>query len=234
MAGSLRGQSSPGDAGLEIYRNNARQFFRSALAATYPVLQRRVGEDFFRQLAHEYRAAHPSASGDLHWLGREFPSWLQARLANTPYAWLADLARLEWACEEALVAPQVSALGLDALASFPAAALDGLVVGLQPSLRLVASQYAVWSVWHANQGGTAAAPIDVDARPEHCVCACVDDRLVVYRADASDFALLTHLQRGESLAGTVASAGADASALARVLGWAFAERLVTSLSPSTA
>ena len=37
---------------LQVYRNNSRVMFDGALERTYPVLQRRVGEDYFRQLAH--------------------------------------------------------------------------------------------------------------------------------------------------------------------------------------
>jgi hypothetical protein len=218
------------EPGWAIYRNNARQFFRAALAATYPVLQRRVGEDFFRQLAHEFRAVHPSRSGDLHGVGLEFPAWLHQRLAATPYAWLADLARLEWACNESMVEPRRDALALAALGQLPQDRLDDLVIGLQPSLRLVSSPFAIWSVWQANQEDTPAPPVDVTAGPEHCVCTCLTERVAVYRIDAGEFALLGALQRGDSCATALASTGLGADVLARLLDWAFAEDLVVALS----
>jgi hypothetical protein len=228
-------RSPPGDAvvaapGWAIYRNNARQFFRTALAATYPVLQRRVGDDFFRQLAHEFRAVHPSRSGDLHDVGREFPAWLQHRLAATPYAWLADLARLEWACTESVVEPRRDALALAALGKMPQDRLDDVMIGLQPSLRLVSSPFAIWSVWQANQDDAPGPAVDVTAGPEHCACACLTERVVVYRIDAGEFALLCALQRGESFATALASTGLGADVLARLLDWAFAEELVVALS----
>ena len=40
---------------LGVYRNNARHFFRTALERTYPVVRHRVGDEYFRQLAHVYR-----------------------------------------------------------------------------------------------------------------------------------------------------------------------------------
>ncbi|MDH5246470.1 MAG: DNA-binding domain-containing protein, partial [Betaproteobacteria bacterium] len=64
------------DERFDAYRNNAWQFFAAALEQTYPVVQRRVGNEFFRQLAREYRAVHPSRRGDLHWVGVAFPAWL--------------------------------------------------------------------------------------------------------------------------------------------------------------
>lgn len=229
--------SPPDDAvvaepGWAIYRNNARQFFHSALAATYPVLRRRVGDDFFRQLAQEFRAAHPSRSGDLHGVGREFPPWLQQRLAATPYAWLADLARLEWACNESVVEPRRDALALAALGTVQQERLDDVVIGLQPSLRLVSSPFAIWTVWQANQDDAPGPAVNVTAGPEFCVCASLTEGIAVYRIDGSQFALLGALQRGESIATALASTGLGADVLAGLLDWAFAEELVVALSLS--
>jgi hypothetical protein len=217
---------------LAVYRNNSKQFFRTALALTYPVLQRRVGDDFFRQLATEYRAEHPSRSGDLHWVGAHFPDWLQGRLRDTEYAWLADLARLEWSCEEAAAAALESPLSVEALATLPPEALDGTRLRLQPSLHLVASGWPVWSVWQANQVDDAE-PVDLATGPEHCACAgTADAGIVVYRIEAEAYALLARLQGGMSFADAVSDSGSTADALARLLGWAFAEGLVVGVSPS--
>lgn len=217
---------------LAVYRNNARQFFRTALALTYPVLQRRVGEDFFRQLATEYRALHPSRSGDLHWVGAEFPAWLQDRLRDSEYAWLADLARLEWACEEAGAAATLASVPLQSLASIPPEGMDGVRLRLQPSLRLVASRWPVWSVWSANQA-EGAAPVDLDSGPEHCACVgSTDAGVAVFRLDAEAYGLVAELQRDASLAEALARTGTSPEALARVLEWAFAHDLVVEVSPS--
>lgn len=216
------------DAGLAVYRNDARQFFRSALALTYPVTLRRVGEDFFRQLADRYRAAHPSRSGDLHRVGERFADWLQHDLAGGEYAWLADLARLEWACEEAGVAAQRPSVTLDALA-VPPERLDRTALQFQPSLRLLVSEHPVWSVWQANQGTTAVVPVDLARGAEHCVCVCDGERVVVYRLDAAGHGVLAALNHGASFAEALAATGAGPEVLARVLDWAFGEGLVTSV-----
>ena len=218
---------------VDVYRNNAWQFFLTALERTYAVIQRRVGADFFRQLAHEYRAQYPSRHGDLHWIGEAFPAWLAQRMAVTDYEWLADLARLEWACEEAVAAAHLEPAGLESLGRFDADVLPHLGLTLQPSLRLVASPFPIWSVWQANQHEDTASPVDLDAGAEHCVVACVADRVAVYRLDPADHRLLQHLCEGMSLGVATAAAGADAEALGRLLGWAFGEGLVVQVvSPS--
>lgn len=217
---------------VAVYRNNTRQFFRTALALTYPVLLRRVGDQYFRQLAYEYREAHPSRSGDLHWVGAAFPDWLAARLHAGDYAWLADLARLEWACEEAAAAGVEPAVSVEVLGALPAEALDDTRLRFQPSLRLVESAWPVWSVWQANQGEDAGAPVDFAIGPQRCACACLGDRVVVYRLEAEDHAVLAALRAGATLAEAIIQSRASPDALARVLGWAFDAGLVVAVSPS--
>ena len=74
-------------ANLAVYRNNAHSTFRAALELTYPVVRRRVGDDYFRQLCAHYRERFPSRSGDLHWAGRDFagiPRRVISPAATTP------------------------------------------------------------------------------------------------------------------------------------------------------
>lgn len=218
---------------LEVYRNNAWQSFLSALERSYPVIQRRVGTDFFRQLARDYRARHPSRHGDLHWIGEEFPAWLADRMAGTAFEWLVDLARLEWACEVSVATAWRDPVGLDALGRFDAEVQPQLVLELQPSLQLVTSPFPIWSVWQANQREEAAAPVDLAAGAEYCAVACSGDRVAVYRLDPADHRLLQHLCAGMSLADATKSVVTDPETqgrlLSQLLGWAFGEGLVVQV-----
>lgn len=216
--------------GLDVYRNNARQFFRGALELTYPVVRRRVGDDFFRRLAERYRSVHPSQHGDLHWVGAKFPAWLTHQLAGTEYAWLGELARLEWLCEESMAAPRAPALPLQRLASIPAGEFDDLQLTLQPSLRSMSSDYPVWSVWQANQGDGAAEPVDLARGPECCAIACLDERVTVYRLDADHCRLLDAVAGGVTLRRALETTGVEAQVLAALLGWAFHEQLVVGIT----
>src|SRR5579864_5012849 len=58
-------------ARLSIYRNNLHEGFRKTLALEFPVIERLVGEDYFRQLALSFLAEHPSRFGDLHCIRSE-------------------------------------------------------------------------------------------------------------------------------------------------------------------
>jgi hypothetical protein len=221
-------------ANLSIYRNNAALAFRSALEIGFPVLRRRVGDDYFRQLAHEYRERFPSRSGDLHWVGRDFARFLEGHLAGGDYAWLADLARLEWARECSAIQEVAEAVGAGALASVPPDQLEHLVFAFQPSLRLVESPYPVFSVWRANQS-ESAPPVDQSLGSECGMARARLDGVEIAQLAPDLFSYLSALGAGRTLGDAMAHAGLDGPRLTQVLGYLFSEELVTgvSLRPSS-
>src|SRR4051794_15920913 len=73
---------------IAIYRNNLHEGFRKALALEFPVIERLVGEDYFRQLALAFQVEHPSRFGDLHGIGEPFARFLLRQFEDTQYAYL--------------------------------------------------------------------------------------------------------------------------------------------------
>lgn len=214
---------------VQVYRNNGRAMFEGALERTYPVLRRQVGEDAFRGFAREYRAVHPSRSGDLHWVGREFASWLALRLAGGGSAWLADLARLEWACEESLVAARHGALEAVELGRVAPELLAEVGLELQPCVRTVASAFPIWSAWRAAQADRSGELLDPGLGPQHVVVTCGAEGLVLHSLPADQFRFVAALGQGEPLGMALESAGLDVGDLPGILAWLFGDGLVTAL-----
>lgn len=213
---------------LSVYRNNAAVSFRVALEGGYPVVRRRVGDDYFRQLTLQYRERFPSRSGDLHWIGQDFPAFLLEQLHGSEYAWLADLARLEWARSLASIAKVEPPMPADVLGKFAADQLEHLVFVLQPSLQLVASDFPIFSVWLANQVENAS-PVDQSLRGECGMVRARSDLLEVRPLEPRLFSYLCALQAGAPLGQSVATAGLDQAALVSALGFVFNEGLVSSV-----
>jgi len=216
-------------ANMEVYRNNASFTFRETLARTFPVVRRRVGDDYFRQLAILYRARFPSSSGDLHGFGREFPDFLAVHLQGSDYVWLADLARLEWLRAECSVAPIASALGAEALGNHAPADLERLEFAMQPSLRLHSSSYPVFTVWRANQGGNAS-PVDQSHGNEQGMILSRDDRVELQPLAPSLFSFLSELVGGSTLGDAMSLVGFDEHELLDALAFLFRQGLVCGLS----
>jgi hypothetical protein len=196
---------------LEIYRNNAAVAFRTALECSFPVLRKRVGDDYFRQLVMQYRERFPSHSGDLHWIGRDFSTFLADQLQGSDYVWLADLARLEWYREEASVTAAQAAISAEALARFTPEELGQLVFSLQSSLRLHASDFPVFTVWLTNQTENAP-PVDQAKGAEQGLIRSRIDGPVIQMLETDIFACLSALAAGASLGQAVAVAGLDQDA----------------------
>jgi len=191
---------------LGLYRHTFQENFRQALAIGFPVVLRLVGEDYFRGLAIDYQAVAPSGSGDLHHAGAGFAQFLRARHAATPYAYLADVAALEWAHGEVLIAadPPPLPLVLERLAAWPAERHAELRFQALPSGRLLHSEFPVLRIWLANQD-----PLTDEATDEVIDLAAGADRLLVcrgpdggvefHRLDAASYAFAAALVAGRSL-----------------------------------
>lgn len=211
---------------LSIYRNNSAIAFRGALERSFPAILRRVGVDYFRQLCAHYRERFPSRSGDLHFAGQHFAEFLAGHLADD-YAWLADLARIEWAREQASVAAELPPLPVSALAGHDGESLERLVFGLQPSLHLVASPFPVFTVWERNHSGNVT-PVDQSMGGEVGLIRIRSDTPQIRRLELPVFTFLTSLREGTTLGEAVSRAALDESGLAQALRFAFGEELVVS------
>ena len=188
-------------ARLRIYRNNMRENFLAALRASFPVLERLVGADYFRQLAGDYMQRFPSPSGNLHHTGEQLAAYLERRFAATQYAYLQDVARLEWACQEVLVAAEHAPLGLTRLAGIEPEAYGDLRFTLHPATRLVESAYPILRIWRANQpGGDADQMIDLGQGGERVLLRRATDGVELSALPAADFTFLSALAAGEPLA----------------------------------
>lgn len=221
----------PPAARLAVYRNNVRALFEQALRLTFPVVRRRVGDDYFRQLVHHFRAAHPSRAGDLHETGRPFAAFLADHLAGTPYRWLSELAALEWAVADAAIAADASRVTAASLDGLDPESLATARFEFVPSTRLVAATVPVLDVWKANQSDATAADaaVDLAAGASHVVIhrapAGVELRAVAHDA----FQFIAALREGATLEEAVTGADLPMESLPAVLLWLFADGLVCAV-----
>ena len=178
-------------ARLAIYRNNLHEGFSGALALEFPVIQCLVGDDYFRQLAREFLGAHPSRAGDLHAIGGPFPAYLRGRFAETEYAYLPDVADLEWAFQQAAIAADAPALDMEALARVAPESYGSLRFAVHPACFLVQSVYPVLKIWQVNQSEAGDTDIvDLSAGPDHLVTRRVGDATELRRITPAEYVLL--------------------------------------------
>ncbi|MCP5363682.1 MAG: putative DNA-binding domain-containing protein [Hyphomicrobiales bacterium] len=185
---------APGaEARLRIYHNHYRVTLIEALEATFPVIRRLVGGDFFQHMARRFVLSHPPSAPCLFEYGDGFPAFLadQAETAALPY--LADVARLEWALNEAYFSADTPALNADELASLPADRLVEFTLPLHPSCRLLSSPYPVDRIWQVNQRDDVDETIDVDMGVAYLLVHRGDDDAGWITLDAAGFAFVQAL-----------------------------------------
>jgi hypothetical protein len=213
----LAGDVAGGQRGLAVYRDAILANRRDALLAAFPVVARLVGEGFFGEAARRHGAASPPGCADLNRYGASFASFLATYPPAAPLPWLADVARLEWAWQESLMAADEPSLDFAALALVPESAHPGLRFRLHPSVRLVRSAWPVLAIWEANQP-------DRDGTPEREEGA--DDVLAWREAQrvrlallaAPEAAFVADLARGRTLDEAFGGgAGRDCAAMLRRL-----------------
>jgi hypothetical protein len=188
------------DRRLAIYRNNAVEGFLKTLQATFPTIVRLSGEGWFRQVGRHYMHCYPSRSGNIHYVGERFAAFLDAQLAGGDYAYFADVARLEWAYQEVLVAADHPTFEWSALARVPPAAYGALTFSTHPAMRLVRSRFPVLAIWRANQpDADSDERIALDRGSSNVLLIRRDDHVELRELPPAEFALLAALMRGESL-----------------------------------
>lgn len=206
----------PAEERLAVYRNTIFANYRNAMAATYAVVRRLVGAPFFNAAVDACVRAHPSTGGDLNVYGSRLGDFLAAYAPAASLPYLPDVARLEWAVDEANRAQdftQDADSVLATLAAAPAHRLTDARIRFEPSCRFVVSPYPILRIWQVNQpdyGGDPGVSLSAggDAlriRREPAGRVCVESLA------AGDYALSAALAGGATLGAALdAAQAADA------------------------
>lgn len=149
--GFFRGEAGQSQARFARYRGNLMAIWEKTLAASYPVLQQLVGEEFFSALTRAYGHAHPSDNCDLNLFGAQYGEFLAQFPPVEQYEYFPDMARLEWALHRAYYADDGAQLHAQALTSLSPEQLDQTALRLHPACTLLRSEWATFAIWRAHQ-----------------------------------------------------------------------------------
>ena len=203
------------DERIAVYRHTIFANYRNALGATYRVVRELTGVPFFNAAVDAFVLVHPSTGGDLNIYGDAFGSFLATypHAASLPY--LPDVARLEWAMDEAHRAADARGGAqrlLGALAAIPADEIALQRFALDPSCRLLRSAFPVLRIWQAHQDTSAdEGRVEFGAGEDLLLIRREDSAVVVERVERGHFAWLAAILAGANLAQAL-DAALDANA----------------------
>jgi hypothetical protein len=188
------------EARIDIYRANVLGNYRRALTATYPVVKRLVGAPFFDAASDHFVRGHPSTRGDINRYGADFAQFLESYAPARDLKYLPDVARLEWAIDQANIAGDAMPFDLAALAGVPAELHGGLRFSLHPSAQWIVSMFPILHIWQANEPeGNTDEHIDLDEGSETL--------LVLRRPPGVGGISIERIPRAEQLLLTLLAAG---------------------------
>ncbi|MBL8660952.1 MAG: putative DNA-binding domain-containing protein [Rhodospirillales bacterium] len=164
VAAGLVAEDAPGAAArLGIYLNHFRVTLIDTLAAVFPVVQALVGDPFFQAAARRYVRETPPSQPCLFAYGDGFPAFLERLPEARALVYLADVARLEWAINEAWHVPDDAAVAEEDPRLVAGHALQP-GFRLHPSCRLIASRFPAGRIWQVHQEACAdREAIDLEA-----------------------------------------------------------------------
>ena len=164
-----QGASPAAKRRFDIYRNNVTSSLIDALKASFPIVCRLVGDEFFKAAATLYIRQDPPRSPLLFRYGARFADFLEGFPPAQSVPYLGDVARLEWAWLQAYHAEDQAPLPLQALAEVPQESLPEIRLTLHPSFTLLRSRWPVVSLWAAVRDRKDNPGIDIGQGEEAAI-----------------------------------------------------------------
>ena len=197
-------------ARLAIYRHHVFTSLTAALAATYPVIRRLVGEGFFGYAAHDFVRGHPPTGPCLFEYGEAFARFLATFPPCRELPYLPDVARLEWALNEALHADDLAPLDRAPLRRLDPAHVETLTFQFDPSVTLLTSPWPIDLIWRANQpDADPEATVDLTHGGVRLEVRRLGDDVAFRRLEPAAYVFRRALFEGDTLDAAARKAGAE-------------------------
>jgi len=192
---------------LAVYRNTFDSTLANALRLSYPAIHKLVGAEFFEGSARSFAHERPPHVSCLDLYGADFADFLATfpPAASLPY--LPGVARLEWAVNHAMHAPDVDLLDANLLAVVDPRLHERIRFVVDPSISLLRIEHPVDTIWRAvlASDDAALAAIDLAEGPVHLLVQRLVTGVGVIRVDEPAFRITAALIARQPLGAALAS-----------------------------
>lgn len=137
---------------LFIYRNNIFNTLLNTLRECYPLVEKLVGESFFRTAARNYITTYPSLSSNLHDYGQYFSAFLTEYAPVKTLVYLPEVAKFEWLCHSLTFAPNHAPLDIKLLSNLTPEQQQNLRFTLHPASYVTQFHYPILDIIELCQG----------------------------------------------------------------------------------
>ncbi|MEQ8508454.1 MAG: DNA-binding domain-containing protein [Rhodospirillaceae bacterium] len=191
---------------LAVYRTNTINSLTDVLSAAFPVVQRIVGDRFFRALAQTFIETYPPRQPTLLRYGGDLPEFITTFEPAKELAYLADVATLEWARIESYFAADQEVLNPARLSDVAPGDLGNITFSAHPSLRLVYSPFPIIEIWEVNQPTQDSVPKIDFSTPQRALVLRRGGAVFHRDLTVGEYAWLVALHDGQALGAAVDTA----------------------------
>jgi hypothetical protein len=186
---------------MGIYRESSIGNIITPMQLTYPVVERLVGEDFFRMSCRKFTETHWPKTGNMDDYGSEFAEFLEQFKPAQSIPYLPDVARLEWLYHESSIADDMESCDWTEFSTLSADDVADVSIHLHPSVRLFSSPYPVMKIWQMNQeNADQNEELDLDNEGRDSVLILrANFKPSLHNIDSSEIILLQSLLEGNPL-----------------------------------
>jgi len=181
--------------GLGVYRNNYREQLRSSLRTAFPYLTLWLGDSEFDRAAEAHIALHFPHSWTLDHYGHDFPETVEILFPQDPE--IPELAWLDWAMAEALVADDEQPVDIESLDGVD---WDAARIVFVSSLRISVARSNAAEIWASLEEKSTPSPATLSSEP-HALLVWRRDLLPCLRSiPIWEFQIISALRHGFSFA----------------------------------
>ncbi|MDO6686070.1 MULTISPECIES: HvfC/BufC N-terminal domain-containing protein [unclassified Agarivorans] len=196
LGNDLAANTLSAEESIQIYQNNYVLSLSEALRATYPTVEKLVGEDYFKHCAKAFILQHGHNQGDLNLFGEGFNTFLQAQEALNALPYLPDIALLDWHIEQtAGQAIPTSTFSIADLQSITAEQLGNAVLHLAPHQSLLASEFPLFTIYQMVQHDQVEQ-VELEQHDHILLTKQANFEVQIEQVSATAFAFLKHSQQG--------------------------------------
>ena len=189
---------------IDIYRTNVRSLHVSVLMSVYPVCEKILGSDYFKQVAKKYVKQNPSQSVDLNEYGDQFANFLRILIEHRPeladFQYLADLAQLEWQIQQVYFSADNVKLDMVEFQNACVAQAGEMSFCLQPSVSILDSEYPIAELWEMHQSDGVEHKKIVAGEHEYLCVFRNEYEVSLRKINADLFGLIVAIQDNKTLA----------------------------------
>lgn len=179
---------------LKIYQNNYFGSLQEALAITYDIIQKFVGEDFFEYLAKEYIQNYPLKTPDLINFGDKFYKLIKKNAQCKPYPYLIDLAKIQWHIEKIYNTKYCNELDINILQKMDKQQYPNMNISMSKDTAVIISKYAIFDLYDFD------GEDDIDTNvPQSVLIKRTNNEIVVVQIEKTIALFYKKMKKGKSI-----------------------------------